>query len=218
MRLGGYAGIATPIVWFTLLLLAGALVPGYDPVRQYMTELTDGPTWYLIESDFALGALLIGVFAAGLATAVGHDRWSLAIVLLVLAKAGATLGTGLVHGDVDPLVRTPSGQLHNTLVVAGNVALAGACLIAAWRFPTLAGWDGLVGYNIATAVATLVLLVVLATLTPAGTARADAPLASIGGLVQRLSMLVTDLWPAVIGSRLLRLARARSSSALRSRT
>lgn len=211
MRLGGVAGIAVPIVWFALLLTAGALVPGYDPIRQYMTELTDGPTWGLVEADFAIGALLLGVFAAGLATATGHDRWSLAIVVLILAKGGATLGAGLAHGDVDPLVRTASGQLHNTFIAVGNVALAAACLLAAWRFPAFAGWDGLVGYNIATAALTLVLLVVLATLTTAGTARADAPLAAIGGLVQRLSMLVTDLWPAVIGWRMLRLAGARSS-------
>lgn len=217
MRLGAYAGIATPIVWFALLLTAGALAPGYDPVRQYMTELTDGPTWGLVEADFAFGALLLGVFAAGLATAIGHDRWSLAIVLLVLVKAGATLGTGLVHGDVDPLVRTPSGQLHNTFIAIGNVALAIACLIAAWRFRSLAGWGGLAGYNIATAVITLTLLVVLATLTTGGTGRADAPLAAVGGLVQRLSMLVTDGWPAVIGWRMLRLAGARGSSAFPSR-
>ncbi|HEY6957577.1 MAG TPA: DUF998 domain-containing protein [Candidatus Limnocylindria bacterium] len=218
MRVGGYAGIATPIVWFALLMVAGAMVSGYDPVRQYMTELTDGPTWVLVESDFALGALLMGVFAAGLATAVGHDRWSLAIVLLVLVKAGATLGTGLVHGDVDPLVRTPSGQMHNMLIALGNVALAIACVIAAWRFPMHEGWGGLVGYNVATASVTIVLLVALATLTTAGTGRADAPLAAVGGLLQRVSMLVTDLWPAVIGWRMLRLARARSSLPLRSHT
>ena len=38
MKLGAYAGIATPIVWFALLITAGALAPGYDPIRQYMTN------------------------------------------------------------------------------------------------------------------------------------------------------------------------------------
>ena len=218
MKLAAYAGIATPIVWFALLLTAGALVPGYDPVRQYMTELTDGPTWNIALADFFLGALLIAVFAAGLYGALGRDRVALVIVALVLVKAFSTLGTGLVHGDVDPLVRTPSGQLHNTLVAVGNVALSVACLVAVWRFPRIAGWEGLRAYNAATAVLTLALLVTLATLTTAGTGRADAPLAGIGGLVQRLSMLVADLWPAVIGWRMVRLAGSRSPSASPART
>ena len=188
-------------MWFALLLGAGALRDGYDPVRQYMTELTSGPTAALVNADFFLGGVLIAVFAIGLWDALGRDRIATVIALLVLVKAAATIGTGLVHGDVDPLVRTPSGQLHNTLVAIGNVALAIACLIAAWRFP--ARWRGLTAYNVGTAVLTIVLLVVLATMTTGGTARADAPLANIGGLVQRLSMFVADLWPAMIGWRML---------------
>ncbi len=218
MKIAAYAGIATPIVWFALLLTAGALAPGYDPIRQYMTELTDGPTWNLVLSDFFLGALFIAIFGAGLWTALGRDGIAAAIAALVIVKAAATLGTGLVHGDVDPLVRTASGQLHNTLVAVGNVALAIAALLAAWRMPTLQGWDGLRSYNIATAVLALLLILALATLTTAGTGRADAPLSGVGGLVQRLSMLVADLWPAVIGWRMLRLAGPQASSALPSRT
>lgn len=218
MKIAAYAGIATPIVWFALLLTAGALVPGYDPIRQYMTELTDGPTWGLVLADFFLGALLIAIFGAGLWSALGRDGVATAIAALVLVKAASTLGTGLVHGDVDPLVRTASGQMHNMLIAVGNVALAIAALVAAWRMPSLAGWSGLRGYNIATAVLVVLLLVALATLTTAGTGRADAPLAGVGGLLQRLSMLAADLWPAVIGWRLLRLAGSRASSVLPSRT
>lgn len=209
MKLAAYAGIATPIVWFALLVAAGALLPGYDPVRQYMTELTDTSTWPLALADFFVTALLIAVFAFGLWSALGRDGVATVIALLVLVKAAATLGTGLVHGDIDPLVRTPSGQLHNTLVAVGNVALAVACVVAAWRMPRVPGWAGLTAYNIATAALTVVLLVVLATMTTAGTGRADAPLASIGGLIQRLSMLVTDAWPAVIGWRIRERAGAR---------
>lgn len=214
MRMGAWAGIATPVVWFALLLAAGALLPGYDPVRQYMTELTDTATWPIALADFYIVALLIAVFAIGLRSALGNGGAATAIVLLVLVKALATLGTGLVHGDVDPLVRTSSGQLHNMLVAVGNVALAVACLLAAWRLPSLPGWQGLGAYNVGTAIVTLALLAVLATLTTAGTGRADAPLAGVGGLVQRLSMLAADLWPAVIGWRMLRLAGSRSPSAV----
>lgn len=218
MRYAAYAGIAVPIVWFALLLLGGALVPGYDPVRRYMTELTDGPTWGLVLADFVVVSALLAIFAAGLRVALGGDGVATVIALLVLVKALATLATGLVHGDVDPLVRTPSGQLHNMLVAGGNVALAIACLVAARRLRSLPGWNGLAAYSLGTAAATLLLLVALATLTTAGTGRADAPLAAAGGLVQRLSMLVTMLWPAVIGRRMLRLAAPRPAPALHSHT
>ena len=213
MRAGAWAGIATPVVWFALLFAAGTQRPGYDHVRQYMTELQTGATAPFVLADALLTGALILVFAAGLRAALGGDRGATAIALLVALKALATVGVGLVQGDVDPLVRTPSGQLHNTLVAAGNVALALACLVAARRLPSLPGWQGLGAYNVATAIVTLALLAVLATLTTAGTGRADAPLAGVGGLVQRLSMLVTDLWPAVIGWRMLRLAGSRSPSA-----
>ena len=39
MKLGAYAGIATPIVWFALLITAGALAPGYDPILPVHDQL-----------------------------------------------------------------------------------------------------------------------------------------------------------------------------------
>lgn len=218
MKLGAYAGMATPVVWFVLLFVGGLARPGYDHIRQFMTELQTGASAPIVLADSLAVAALLLVFALALRSAFGGDRVALAITALVALKAVATAGTGLVQGDVDPLVRTPSGQLHNTIVGVGNIALALACLAVAWRSSSLAAWRDLRGYSAATAVLTLGLLVVLATMTTGGTARADVPLPDHGGLVQRLSMLVTDLWPAVIGARLLRLAGSRSSSALLSRT
>lgn len=187
-------GIAIPVVWFVLLFVAGAMRPGYDHVRQYMTELTSGTTETLVVADLVFVGVLWLVFAVGLWSALGRGRLVLVICALVAVKGLATVGTGLVHGDVDPLVRTASGQTHNMLVAVGNVALALACLLAL-RSPPLAR---LRTYNAVTAVLLVVLIVMLATLTTAGTGRADAPLASVGGLVQRLSMLIANLWPAFI--------------------
>lgn len=218
MRLAGLAGMASPVVWFALLFAAGTQRPGYDHVRQYMTELQTGATAPFVLADAVVTGALILAFAAGLRAALGGDRAATAIALLVALKALATVGVGIVQGDVDPLVRTPSGQTHNTLVAIGNVALALGCLVAAWRSRSLPDWRDLRGYSVLTAALTLALIVMLATLTTAGTARADAPLAGYGGLVQRLSMLVTDLWPAVLGWRMVRLAGSRSPSAFPART
>lgn len=187
-------GVAIPVVWFALLFVAGAMRPGYDHVRQYMTELTTGPTESLILADFLLVGTLFVVFALQLRRAIPGDRAVVLIAALVAVKGIAIVATGLVHGDVDPLLRTPSGQLHNLLVAAGNIALAFGCLVAL-RVGALAG---LRWYNAGTAIALVALIVALATLTTAGTGRADAVLASSGGLVQRISMLVGNLWPAVV--------------------
>ena len=199
-------------MWFALLFAAAASRPGYDHLRQYMTELTAGETAGLIVLDTLVVGALLMVFAAGLWTALGRGGMATAVAALVALKALATVGAGLVQGDVDPLVRTPSGQLHNGLIGGGNVALAAACLLAAWRYDGSGALRGLRAYHLATASLIVVLTLGLATLTTAGTARADAPLAAWGGLVQRLSMLVSFGWSAVVGWRLIRPAAPRATS------
>ncbi len=206
------AGVAAPIVWFALLFAAAAGRPGYDHLRQYMTELTAGETAGLIVADTLIVGALLVVFAVGLWTALGRGNMATAVAALVAVKALATIAAGLVQGDVEPLVRTPSGQLHNGLIGVGNIALATACVLAAAKPDQAGPLRGLRAYHVATAALIVAFTVALATLTTAGTARADAPLAAWGGLVQRLSMLVSFGWSAVVGWRLSRLGAPRATS------
>ena len=183
-----WVGVAIPLLWFGILFAAGALRPGYDHTRQYMTELTVGDNAWLALLDFFVVGPLVLLFALAL-TRVGGPRLG---VLLIGLKGVAIIAGGLFIGDADIGVRTTSGLLHNLSVVIGNVAMAAAIVVV-----TLA-WRRAVAYSIVSAAVIVGATVLLAVATPQGTGSPDAPLAQWAGLLQRVSMLANFSWPAVL--------------------
>src|SRR5213593_4163286 len=60
------AGVAGPIIFISVLTVAGLMRDGYDPVTRFVSDLAIGEAGWLQTANFiAFGALLI-VFAAGL--------------------------------------------------------------------------------------------------------------------------------------------------------
>lgn len=183
-------GLAVPVVWFGILFLAGAMRPGYDHVRQYMTELTVGGdrASLVAEADFFIVGPLI-VLVAYLLWRDGLPRLAAA---LIVVKGIATIAQGVFIGDATIGVHTTSGLIHNALVLVGSVAMIAAMLIVARSSRRLRG------VHIATATFVAVCTILLVVATPQGTGRPDAALASWAGLVQRLSMLGNNVWPTIL--------------------
>jgi hypothetical protein len=182
-----WVGVAIPVLWFGILFAAGALRPGYDHVRQYMTELTVGDNAWLAQLDFFVVGPLVLLFAYALKNAGGPPIGA----LLIAVKGVAIIVGGLFIGDVDIGVRTTSGLVHNLSVVIGSVAMAAAIVAI-----TIA-WRRAVVFSIAAAAVIVIATVLLAVATPQGTGSPDSPLAPWAGLLQRLSMLANFSWPAV---------------------
>jgi hypothetical protein len=181
-------GVAIPVLWFGLLFAAGALRPGYDHIRQYMTELTVGDDAWLALLDFFVVGPLVLLFAVALMKA-GGPRIG---VLLIGLKGVAIVVGGLFIGDTEIGVRTMSGVIHNLSVVIGNVAMAAGIVVV-----TLA-WRRAVAISMVAAAVIVIATVLLAVATPQGTGSPDAPLAPWAGLLQRISMLANFAWPAVV--------------------
>jgi hypothetical protein len=181
-------GVVIPLLWFGILFAAGALRPGYDHVRQYMTELTVGDNAWLAQLAFFVVGPLVLLFAFALMRAGAPPLG----VALIAIKGSAIIVGGLFIGDVDLGVRTTSGLIHNLSVVIGNVAMAAGIVVV-----TLA-WRRAVGFSMVSAAVIIIATALMAVATPQGTGSPTAPLAPWAGLLQRVSMLANFTWPVVV--------------------
>ncbi len=199
-------GVVTAVVFVAVLIIEGALRPGYDPAYHTGSELSLGDRgWIQIANFLQMG---VGMFAF----AVGVNRTldtPVGAALLVI------FGLGMIAAGVflpDPTRGYPPGaptgtpdevSWHHTAhgVVGGPVAflaIFGACLTLAFH---LDGFWRL--YTVLTAVAGLALTI--------GTAFAYQRDAAKTGLVQRALILVYWSWIVLLGIHLLSMPYADSN-------
>src|SRR5262245_9186387 len=139
-----WGGIVGPIGFFGIATILGAITPGYDPVRHFVSLLSLGTNGWLQVANFVAGGALIAGFGLGLrrdAVATGGGRWEARLVIAVgLALAAA----GLIPSD--PALGYPPGTapglptsaswhagLHYLAAVVVFVGLPAATFIAARR-------------------------------------------------------------------------------------
>ncbi len=65
------AGIVGPVLFVLAFTIAGALRPGYSPVRDVVSDLGAGPGSWLQNANFAVFGVLLLAFAAGFRRASG---------------------------------------------------------------------------------------------------------------------------------------------------
>ncbi|MEO6115817.1 MAG: DUF998 domain-containing protein [Pseudolysinimonas sp.] len=171
--------------------IAGALWPGYDPVRQTISELAagDAPTRVLMTVFFVLTGLchLVTVtFARGIGI---PGR------IAFLIGALATLGVAAF-----PLPSVAgSSATHTAFAMAGFIALAAWPLLG-MRFPADFPWlvrpvGSIVGTALLTVFCVWFLLIWSSHSSP------------VVGLVERVAADAESLWPAVVATALFRRAR-----------
>ena len=189
--------MAAAVVFVAVVLIEGALRPGYDPTYHTGSELSLGDRGWIQIANFLLTGTGMFAFAVGvnrtLNTAVGA-------VLL------ATFGLGAIASGVfvtDPIRGYPPGaptgtraevtwhhKLHDAVAPPMFLAIFGACLTLAGR---LEGPWRL--YTVLTAIVGLALTI--------GTALAFKRDAAYTGLVQRALLLVYWSWIVLLGIHLL---------------
>jgi hypothetical protein len=132
--LGG--AIAGPL-FVIAFLVEGAVKPDYDPMRHPVSSLALGPFGWTQTAVFLVAGLLTVAFAAGLARLPGARRKVGAILIGVwgagLAGAGAFV-TDPVSGSPPgtpalPEPLTTSGALHDLFSVPAFFALGAACFV-----------------------------------------------------------------------------------------
>jgi len=126
-RLGAYAGVVCPPAAAAVLLLAGWLSPGYDPVRTTLSHLGQRGQPFALAVNLAFAALgfaYVGV-AWALGRSLGRRGWSGAGLLAV---AGVAL-VGVAVVSRDPARPVP----HRLVALVLFLALALAPLLVAGR-------------------------------------------------------------------------------------
>src|SRR3954454_4027216 len=121
------AGVAGPVVFLAVSLLAGLLKPGYDLRSQSISELAVGAYgWLQTANFFVLGAAMIAAAVAlGLAAA---PRSRGAVALLGAAGAGM-VAVGFCPDDLAGAAPTPAGATHDALSLAVFLALIAAAAL-----------------------------------------------------------------------------------------
>ncbi|WP_283138081.1 DUF998 domain-containing protein [Rhizohabitans arisaemae] len=191
-------GAFGPPLFYAVLLIEGALRPGYDPVYHSGSHLALGGRGWIQIVNFILLGLLLVAFAVGVRRVL-DSRWIALFIGLV--------GFGLIVSGVfvmDPMQGYPPGApagipaetsvshlLHDLGALPVFLGLPAACVAAAVRFP--GGWRL---YSVATAVASSALFIWYGQVFTA-----DLPYA---GLVQRVLVGVNWLWLTLLAVDLLR--------------
>lgn len=199
-------GILAPATFTAVVVVAGWIRPDYSHLRQFISELGATGT---------VGAPLMN-YAGFIPTGVMLLLFARATRALILGDAAAALGCAFLHFFgvavlVAGIVRCDEGcpiargSLSN-LVHGFGSPVAFLCAVGAmagfgWALRRRAGWVGLGGYSLGSAVVALGLMVVLA---------ASLRTREWTGLWQRILLTVVFSWCLVVA---LRLRRAGGGSA-----
>ncbi len=196
------AGMIGPLLFILVFLIAGAIRPDYNPLRQPVSSLSIGPSGWIQKASFIITGSLIFAFAIGLQRLLkgpGGSFWGpLLIALVGLGLFGAGLfvadpmngyppGTPLVPG-----VRTTHGQLHDLFGVPVFLGLPIGCLVFGRYF-----WKR--GQRAWTAYSLISGLFMFATFVLAGMGFSQVGgLAGVAGVFQRLSIGSGWIWIALL--------------------
>jgi hypothetical membrane protein len=193
-RAAAVAGLTGPPLASAVVIAAGWLSPGYDPLHRTVSRLAEAGAPYAAIVNLTLAGLGLSLLAA--AWALRGRLWGrgrLGAVALALAGV-ALVGVAVLSrhsGDPVRLVAHRAAALTLFLALASAPPLAGACLRSdpAWR-----GWAG---FSLAAGAASLALLVAAAALLRLGVLPA--------GAWERMYVGVNLLWVTLLSARLLRL-------------
>lgn len=195
MRVLALGGIAGPVLFTVVVLVLGALRPGYSHFQHLISELgvADTPYAGLMNSiGFVAAGLMLAAFGVALARALPSGRlFGLAAIL------GTTFGLGIAASGVMSCdLGCPQGEgslenvVHNTIAPVTFLCLIVAMAILGVRFRRVPAWRHLSFFSLVASAAALCLLIALAR-------SLDSRV--LTGLWQRLLLLVLFTWCAIIG-------------------
>ncbi|MET9019551.1 DUF998 domain-containing protein [Actinopolymorpha sp. NPDC004070] len=209
-------GVVGPIVFVVAFLVEGATRPGYSALRHPVSSLALGEYGWTQRANFLLTGILLLAFAVGSRPALRRmyaaGVWA---PILLGGVAVGLLGAGVFAtdpvgdyppGTPVPAPQTTTGNLHDAFSALVFLGLPLACCVVGYRFAR-AGHRGRAAYSVATAVVFLALFF----LSSAGFSQQTA-LAPVGGLFQRLTLVVGMGWLGWLALTLLRGLAGRPST------
>jgi hypothetical membrane protein len=199
LRAGILCGALAPLLWASVIVLCGALRPGFSHFTQYISELGErGSSTELLMryGGFVATGLMHLAFAAALATAFRGSRLGIVAAILLGLNGLARIAAGFFPCDVGCEETGSLGQrMHSLSAGVGFLALVVSTILWSVVFRRSSRLRTLVAYSVASGVLGLAFLVLMIWSAEHGTAR---------GLFERLSSGVLSLWILVFALRLQR--------------
>lgn len=213
IRTGLFCGVAAPLLWAAVILIAGNLRPGFDHVGQYISELGErggSHAAFMRYGGFVATGLMHICYSAAFHTIVsrttGRPGLSLLIAVLVALDGVGRIGAGLF--SCEPGCQGPetiTQRLHHLSASMAFLSLAAAECVAAMLFRRVPGLRSLGPYSLLSGCAGLLLL---------GLMLAGGAIHAYVGLIERLASGVLTLWVLVTALRL-RISGIEAATAIR---
>ena len=182
------AGVLQPVLLFGGSFLLGALRPGYEPVRDAISELGEqgaANAWLWDLGGFGGMALLYALYSVAIRAAFGGG-W---LFRLVLIQAIASAGSGLFSCDPGcPPVPQSTSMWGHTISGLTYFAITSVIPFVAWRtFRARTEWRSLAPVSLGVGVILALLFVIGPTLGPDRV-----------GVWQRIDLAVAYAWQIVV--------------------
>lgn len=132
-------GLAAPVLWVGQIVAAGLVLPGFNPVTHYISELgAQGAVTALWVrwGAFGLTGLLYVLFALSLLSM--RKGWALAVAVLLALDGLGRMGAGLFNCDAGCDGISARQHWHHVCAVLGFVSgnlAAFVCTWGLWRDP-----------------------------------------------------------------------------------
>lgn len=196
-------GIAAPIVFTLLVIIAGTYYPGYSHVTQAISELggVEAKNPLIQNANFFISGVLIVAFALGLYRNLAGARRSAFAATLVGAFGLVSVAHAFLPCDAGCEFVSTVGSVHNVTGLAGFLSVIAGVFLISRIVAVDPNWESYRGYSIMTAVGGLASLVLWIALAKA------ARIQIMNGSLQRVFAGTILLWIEVIAVRLLWLSR-----------
>lgn len=201
MRTLTLGGVAGPILFFAVVVIAAALRGNYSHVASFISELGATGTPYaalMNHVGFLPAGLMLAAFGVGLASVLPRRRLTILAAVLVTLFGAGVAASGIA--SCDPGCPQSGGSVEN--LVHNRIApIAFLCLIVGAgilgvHFRSNPNWRSYSAYSLVSSGIALCLLVALAN---------SLDSRELTGIWQRLLLFVLLLWCAVVGLRAYRL-------------
>ena len=198
-RAGILCGVLAPLLWASVIVLCGALRPGYSHFAQYISELGErgSSTEFLMRyGAFVPTGVMHLAFAGTLATRFSSSRLGVLAAILLGLNGLARIGAGFFPCEVGCEETGSLGQrMHSLSAGVGFLALVVSTVLWSVVFTRSSRLKNLAAYSAVSGVLGLASLVLMLWGAEQGGGR---------GLFERLSSGVLSLWILVFALRLQR--------------
>ena len=204
-RLLAICGIVGPILFIVIILVFGQLRPGYDPIRQYMSELgaTGTPNAIVYSIAEALLGLPLIAFAFGLHRGISKEGKASKLVPILIAVSGlGWIVTSFFPCDPGCVNESVTGKIHGLMGIIDVWPLLIAPLLILPRLKKDNRWQSYRSFSLIMGTLAVILFAV-----EFFTGEVSSVLVPYRGLLQRLTFFTPFLWIGVMAIRLLCLCR-----------